>query len=217
VNDVSIVIQARMSSSRFPGKVLAPLHGRPILYHVIAAARSVPAVVARNEVQHVAVATSTEPSDDPLAAYANMLGVAVVRGPLDDVLERFRECARLFGTEWLVRLSADSPLVDPLIIERVLQARREQVYDLVTTVFPRTFPKGQNVEAIRTSALLSLPDAELTDEDREHVTTFFYRHPDRFLIRNIESNQLPPEEGSVAVDTLDDLRRLERLAPRTTA
>jgi spore coat polysaccharide biosynthesis protein SpsF len=211
VNEVSIVIQARMSSSRFPGKVLAPLHGRPILHHVIAAARAVAGV------RHVAVATSTQPSDDPLAAYASVLGVTVVRGPLDDVLERFRQCARLFGTEWIVRLSADSPLVDPFVIEHVMQARLEHAYDVVTTVFPRTFPKGQNVEAIRTSALLALRDTELTDDDREHVTAFFYRHPDRFLIRNIESNEPAPGDRSVAVDTLDDLRRLERLAPGATA
>jgi spore coat polysaccharide biosynthesis protein SpsF (cytidylyltransferase family) len=203
-----------MSSSRFPGKVLAPLHGRPILHHVIAAARAVAAVV---DVRHIAVATSTQPSDDPLAAYASVLGVTVVRGPLDHVLERFRQCARLFGTEWIVRLSADSPLVDPFVIEHVMQARLERAYDVVTTVFPRTFPKGQNVEAIRTSALLALRDTELTDDDREHVTAFFYRHPDRFLIRNIESNGPAPGDRSVAVDTLDDLRRLERLAPRATA
>jgi spore coat polysaccharide biosynthesis protein SpsF len=211
VNDVAIVIQARMNSSRFPGKVLAPLHGRPILHHVIAAARAVA------DVRHVAVATSTQPSDDPLAAYASVLGVTVVRGPLDDVLERFRQCARLFGTEWIVRLSADSPLVDPCVIERVMQARLEHACDIVTTVFPRTFPRGQNVEAIRASALLALRDAELTDDDREHVTAFFYRHPDRFQIRNIESDEPAPEDRSVAVDTLDDLRRLERLAPRATA
>jgi spore coat polysaccharide biosynthesis protein SpsF len=211
MSEVSIVIQARMTSSRFPGKVLAPFHGQPIVHHVITAARSVA------DVRYLAIATSIEPSDDPLAAYASMLGVSVVRGPLDDVLERFRQCARLFDTEWIVRLSADSPLVDPFVIERVLDARRENAYDLVTTVFPRTFPRGQNVEAIRRSALLSLPDAELTVEDREHVTAFFYRHPDRFLIRNVESNEPLPGDRSVAVDTLDDLRRLEQLAPRPTA
>ena len=98
-----------------------------------------------------------------------------------------------------------------------MQARLERAYDVVTTVFPRTFPKGQNVEAIRTSALLALRDAELTDDDREHVTAFFYRHPDRFLIRNVESGDPSPGDRSVAVDTLEDLRRLEQLAPRPTA
>ena len=205
MNDVTIVVQARMSSSRFPGKVLASLHGQPILQHVVAAARSVV------DIRNIVVATSVDPSDDPVSAYAKMLGVAVVRGPLEDVLERFRECARQVGTEWIGRLNADSPLLDPLIIARVLEARLEDAYDLVTTVFPRTFPKGQNVELIRVSTLMSLGDDELTAGDREHVTAFFYRHPERFLIRNVESGSPALAGDSVAVDTIDDLRRLEQL------
>jgi spore coat polysaccharide biosynthesis protein SpsF len=202
--DYVIVVQARMSSARFPGKVLASLHGTPILAHVLnRLSQAAP-------LADVLVATSDQVSDDPVAAYAPTLGVAVVRGPLDDVLERFRMCARLRPRRWIGRINADSPLLDATVVRRVLEARAGEPVDLVTTVFPRTFPVGQNVELIRTDALMRLRDDELTAQDREHVTQFFYRHPDRFSIRNIESTEPSRSGESVAVDTLDDLRRLEK-------
>jgi spore coat polysaccharide biosynthesis protein SpsF len=203
-----MVIQARMTSARFPGKVLAPFGGRPILAHVVTA------VSAVTKIEDIVIATSTEASDDPLAAYAgSVLGVPVVRGPLNDVLERFRLCIRQNTRAWTGRINADSPLLDPKIIAAVIGARDVCVaHDVITTVFPRTFPRGQNVELIRSAALLALPDAELTPEDREHVTPFFYRHPDRYRIHNIESSEPGAAADDQAVDTLDDLRRLERLA-----
>jgi spore coat polysaccharide biosynthesis protein SpsF len=204
--DYVIVVQARMSSSRFPGKVLASLNGTPILAHVLNR------LALATPLTEVLVATSDRRSDDPVAAYAPTLGVEVVRGPLDDVLERFRVCARLRRREWIGRVNADSPLLDAAVVRRVLEARAGEPVDLVTTVFPRTFPIGHNVELIRTDALMRLRDDELTPEDREHVTRFFYRHPDRFSIRNIESGEEPGSGESLAVDTLDDLRRLEKLS-----
>lgn len=203
--DYVFVVQARMNSARFPGKVLASLNGMPILAHVL---NRLSAAIPRTE---ILVATSDRPSDDPIAAYAPTLGVDVVRGPLDDVLERFRMCARLRPRQWIGRINADSPLLDPDVVRRVVDARIDAQADLITTVFPRTFPAGQNVELIRAASLARLPDDELTAEDREHVTAFFYRHPDRFSIRNIESSQPSASGESLAVDTLDDLRRLEKL------
>jgi spore coat polysaccharide biosynthesis protein SpsF len=206
-----MVVQARMTSARFPGKVLAPLHGIPILAHVI---NQVAATTPR---ESIFVATSDQSSDDPVAAYAPTLRVGVVRGPLADVLERFRMCARLRPVEWIGRISADSPLLEPGVVRRVLDARVGESADLITTVFPRTFPAGQNVELIRAGSLMRLPDGELTADDREHVTAFFYRHPRRFSIRNVESTQPSGSAASLAVDTLDDLRRLEKLSPVRTA
>jgi spore coat polysaccharide biosynthesis protein SpsF len=209
--DFVVVIQARMSSARFPGKVLAPLSGIPVL------ARVVNAVAAAARRTDILVATSDQQSDDPIAAYAPTLGVGVVRGPLEDVLERFRMCARQRGVAWIGRVSADSPMLDPDVLGRVLEARHDGTVDVVTTVFPRTFPAGQNVEVIRASTLMQMPDAELTAHDREHVTTFLYRNPQRYSIRNIERVEPDGSGDGLAVDTLDDLRRLETFAPvRTT-
>jgi spore coat polysaccharide biosynthesis protein SpsF len=202
LSDVIVVIQARMSSSRFPGKVLAPLDGVPVLRHVVAA------VTSALPAQNVIVATSVEVSDDPLAAYAATLGVAVVRGPLDNVIERFRMCARSRSVTWIGRVNADSPLLDPNLVGRVLAERTRDRFDLITTVFPRTFPRGQNVELMRAETLLSLEDQELMPADREHVTAFFYRHPERFAIHNVESGNPALALDSTAVDTLEDLQRL---------
>ena len=100
--DFRVFVQARMSSVRFPGKVLAPFRGRPIIDHVLSRiAQAVPS-------DRTIVATSTEPSDDPLAAYLNGSGVSVFRGPLDDVLLRFQMCLEQFPCRWMVRVSADS-------------------------------------------------------------------------------------------------------------
>ena len=200
------VIQARMSSARFPGKVLASLNGIPILARVV---KQLADAVSRAD---ILVATSDHTSDDPIAAYAPTLGVECFRGPLDDVLERFRMCARKRGGQWVGRISADSPLLDADVVRRVLDARTDGRPDLVTTTFPRSFPAGQNVELIRADSLMRLPDEELTAEDREHVTAFFYRHASRFVIHNIESRRPMVPGESLAVDTIEDLRRLEKLS-----
>jgi len=189
-----------MSSARFPGKVLAPFRGRPLLASVVErVARAVPAVV---------VATSEDPSDDPLAAYAPKLGVDVFRGPLDDVLGRFQGAARAFPCEAFVRISADSPWMDPDVLRRVLAEFREDL-DLATNVHPRTFPKGHSVEVLRTSTFLAIDAAALTPEQREHATLVYYQSPGRFRLRNVSSADPALAAKNFCVDTLEDLRRLE--------
>jgi spore coat polysaccharide biosynthesis protein SpsF len=197
------IVQARMSSRRFPGKVLAPFLGRPLVVHVVdALRRAVPDA-------RVVVATSDDPSDDPLAAYLASGSVTVFRGPLDDVFERFRQCVTRYPAEWLLRVSADSPMLDPAVIARVVERAADGV-DLVTTIFPRTFPRGANAEVLRVSTMMAIDRAELSAADREHVTQIYYRQPERFRIENVESGQPALAESSVAVDTVEDLHRLER-------
>ena len=194
-------IQARMSSRRFPGKVLAPFRGEPMIVHTV---RAVADALGPDA---ITVVTSDDATDDPLAAFLATRGVACFRGPLDDVFQRFRLAAAALPCEWILRVSADSPLLDPTIVRQVIRAARPDL-DLVTTTFPRTFPKGQNAELIRTSALLSIDAKILDTEEREHVTPYLYRHADAFRILNITSSSAADQE-SCAVDTLDDLRRLE--------
>ncbi|MEW6115176.1 MAG: NTP transferase domain-containing protein [Thermodesulfobacteriota bacterium] len=195
-------ISARMSSSRFPGKMLAPFRGEPLIVHVI---RAVEKAV---EAESLLVATSTHASDDPLATYLASIGIAVFRGPLEDVFERFRACARAFPCTWILRVTGDSPLTNPKILRRVIGSARLDNCDLVTTTFPRTFPVGQNAELIRMEALMNIDDRELTPEDKEHVTRFFYRHPERFRVVSVESGDPHLAEMSLAIDTVDDLLRL---------
>jgi spore coat polysaccharide biosynthesis protein SpsF len=203
---VRAVVQARMSSRRFPGKVLAPFRGEPLIAHVLAALRrALPAVP-------VVVATSGEPADDPLALYVASTGTKVFRGPLDDVLARFRLCAAEYPSDWILRVSADSPLLDAGMLKQVVAHAASAEHDLVTTIHPRTFPRGHNAELIRATALAAIDGEALSEADREHVTPFFYRHPERFRILNVESGDPDLAGLSFAVDTLEDLRRLEGLA-----
>lgn len=198
-------VQARMSSTRFPGKVLAPLAGRPVIARLLdAPARVLPPGVTT-------VVTSTDASDDPLVAYLDRLGIPVFRGALDDVFGRFRGALAMFPCDWFVRLCADSPLLDPAVLEQGVRLAAADDLDLVTNVFPRTFPKGMSVEILRSSRFLSIDDSTLGADHREHVTRCYYDHPERFRIRNFESGDPRAADTSMAVDSIEDLRRLELL------
>jgi spore coat polysaccharide biosynthesis protein SpsF len=202
---VRIFIQARMSSTRFPGKVLAPLQGRPLIAHLISAASQVVPP------SRVAVLTSTENSDDPLACYANEIGVCVFRGALDDVLSRYQSCLRKYPCEWFFRVCADSPWIDPALLE-IMLGHRDEAIDLITNVFPRTFPKGQSAELLKATTFAALEPNTLTREEKEHVTLPYYRRSNRFRIVNIRSSDARLAAQSFVVDTLDDLRQLEGMS-----
>jgi spore coat polysaccharide biosynthesis protein SpsF len=199
-------IQARMSSARFPGKVLAPFHGKPVILHVIERVKQV--IPSKS----ITVVTSTEEADDPLACYVQRKGIAVFRGPLNDVFGRFRLCLKEFPCDWILRVNADSPLMSVESMRGVVAYEMETAIDLVTTTFPRTFPKGQNAELIRVEPFMKIEAAELTAEDKEHVTAFYYRQPRRFHIASVSSGNPQLAELSYAVDTLDDLHKLEKSA-----
>jgi spore coat polysaccharide biosynthesis protein SpsF len=199
---IHVFIQARMSSRRFPGKVLAPFRGRPIIWHVLdRVAQALP------DSPRV-VLTSTDASDDPLAAYLAQLGAECFRGPLDDVFERFRMAAVTHRAAWMLRVCADSPLLDARVLRAVVAAH-DPTFDLVTTTARRTFPKGHNAELIRAATFASIDSAELDRDDREHVTRFLHRQPRRFQIKNVESGDPALANLELAVDTVEDLHRLE--------
>jgi spore coat polysaccharide biosynthesis protein SpsF len=190
-----------MSSRRFPGKVLAPFRGRPIIWHVLDRVMKALPDIPR------LVLTSNEPSDDPLAAYLADLDQPCFRGPLDDVLERFRLAAKQVDAQFLLRICSDSPLLDDRVLKAVVAAH-DPALDLITTTQPRTFPKGNNAELINAATLAAVTD--LDAEDREHVTRVFHRQPQRFKIKNVESGDPSLAALELAVDTIEDLRRLER-------
>jgi spore coat polysaccharide biosynthesis protein SpsF len=197
-----------MSSQRFPGKVLAPFRGRPLIDWVWNAVRS-----GVGEHVPIVVLTSDHVTDEPLARYLEATGRAAVRGPLDDVAGRFRQALAAWPCESFLRISADSPLLDPTVLQRVVAARAADV-DLVTTIHPRTFPKGQNAELLLTSTFESLDPSALDADDREHVTRFYYRNAGQFRITNITSGDAARASEDLAVDTVEDLHMLERRSQR---
>lgn len=200
-----ILIQARMTSARFPGKVLAPLCGRPVIAHVIDRLRMVAGA------DRVILATSREESDDPLATYAKTcLGADVFRGDLDNVVERFQACLNDAPCEWFIRISGDSPVIDHELVALLLDRAGADV-DLVTNVGVRTFPPGQSVEVIRTSTFLDLEAATLDEDEQEHVTLHYYRRPGQYRIRNVKSSDPSIAERRLVVDCVADLEALSRI------
>lgn len=202
--ELRVFVQARMNSARFPGKVLAPLAGRPMIAHVLercAAAFGQAAVV---------LLTSREAADDAIEAHALATGFDVFRGDLDNVALRFQQCLAERPAEWFVRISGDSPLIDPALV-RAVAAVRAPAYDLVTNVQQRTFPAGQSVEVVRARRFESIDTTLLSGEEREHVTLTYYRHPSDYSILNLRAT-----DGTLAgmrhvVDVPEDLVRVEQL------
>ena len=174
------ILQARMSSSRLPGKVLAPVLGEPMI------GRQIERVGRARSIDRLVVATSDDPSDDPLAAYVERLGAPVFRGSLQDVLGRFTAAADAFGpAEHIVRLTADCPLTDPTVIDACVALHLETGADYTTNGQQRTYPVGLDVEALPAAALATA-DREASDPyDREHVTAFLYRRPERFKLAHL--------------------------------
>ena len=199
------ILQARMSSTRLPGKVLMPLAGRPMIERQIERLRRC------STLQRIIVATSTEPSDDPLADHVSRLGVDLFRGSLTDVLDRYLGAARAFDAQGqVVRLTADCPLADPGVIDACVRLQAELGVDYVSNGRQRTYPHGLDVEAFGFDALVAAA-AEASDPyDREHVTPFIYRNPQRFslgvLLQKTDESRL-----RWTVDTPGDYAFVERV------
>ncbi|MGC1304961.1 MAG: glycosyltransferase family protein [Caulobacteraceae bacterium] len=191
------ILQARMSSSRLPGKVLMPLAGEPMI------GRQVERLKRAEGIDRILVATSTRADDDPLAAHVARLGVEVFRGDLDDVLDRFHGALAAQGEpEHFLRLTADCPLADPGVIDLCIRRHRERGADYTHNSVGRTYPKGLDVEVCRTSALNAAWRETRDPYDREHVTPFIYRRPERFHVESVTHN--PPLRWRWTVDTPQD-------------
>ena len=158
----------------------------------------------------VVVVTSQNISDDPLAAYLGSIGISVYRGPLENVFARFQDCLKQFPCDWIARVTADSPLWNPSVYSLMKDTFKDDgAIDVVTNVFPRTFPKGNSLEIVKASVLASVDVTNISQYFKEHVMPLFYSDPDKYKIVNIESNSGDQSNLDYCVDTMDDLRRLE--------
>jgi spore coat polysaccharide biosynthesis protein SpsF len=178
----SILIQARLGSSRLPGKVLLPLAGEPMIWHVVKRCQAVDSGV------HVAVVTTTEKKDDRLTDYLKSIGVDVFRGSEQDVLDRYRQAAVHFKSDVIARVTSDCPLLDPLVTARVISACNANV-DFSTNVISRTFPRGLDTEVITFATLDRVSNIATESGHREHVTKYIYDNPERFKIVSVENHE----------------------------
>ncbi len=198
------VIQARMTSTRFPGKVMKPLLGAPMILRQVERARN--SALSRLLV----IATSVEPSDDPLAELCRAEGLSCHRGSLEDVLGRFHGAASAHGATHAVRLTGDCPLTDPEVIDRVIRAHLDGGFDYTSNTQERTFPDGLDVEVCRIEALArAVVEARLPSE-REHVTPYLYRHPETFRLGQVKDRE-DHSNLRLTVDEPDDLALVEKI------
>jgi spore coat polysaccharide biosynthesis protein SpsF len=191
-------IEARMTSSRLPGKVLLEAAGKPLLEHMIERLRQVRGLDA------IVIATTEEASSDPIAELAGRLEVGCFRGSEDDVLARVLGAAEAHGAEVIVEATGDCPLIDPRVVERVLDRFLAGGVDYCSNTLERTYPRGMDVQAFPTAVLAEV--AGLTDDpaDREHVSLYIYEHPERYRLRSVVSERPEAADVRLTVDTPED-------------
>jgi len=200
--DIALVVQARMSSSRFPEKVLSPLCGTPMLLWTINYCRKVNLPIF--------VLTSTDESDDQLIGMLEKNYVSYYRGSLENVVSRYLSFMNEHQVRKVVRISGDSPLINPDIILKIIEQDQELAdADLTTNIFPRSFPKGQSVEVIPRKSLELLRDRSLSESDIEHVTPYFYANYKEFKINNLNNTE-DLSAINLSVDTQEDLLRINQ-------
>lgn len=191
------IVQARLGSRRLPGKVLADLEGKPML------ARQFERLARCKTLDQLLLATTTEPSDEPVAALASSLGLATYRGSLDDVLDRYYQAAKAARAGTVVRITADCPLIDPVVSDDTVRLYRSGGLDYAST--GSLYPDGLDTEVFSFQALeTAWREARLASE-REHVTPFIYKNPDRFRIKTMT----PERDLSAQRWTVDEPADLE--------
>ena len=174
-----VILQARIGSTRLPGKVLLDLEGRPMLWHVVERIRR-----SRN-VQQVVVATTTSKSDDVLEQFCRAQDIAFFRGNEPDVLDRYYQTAKAFAADTVVRITSDCPLIDPDVIDRVTGIFQQGGFDYVSNTIETTYPDGLDTEVFSFAALERAWREATKISEREHVTPYL-RSSGQFRVRNIE-------------------------------
>lgn len=182
--NVFLGIQARLNSTRLPNKVMKKVNGYPMLFYVLERLKKT------RLKEKIYVLTSLEKSDLRIVKYCKKNNVNFFRGNLNNVFLRYFEFAKKKNLDAVIRISADSPLIDFNLVNKMYELfLKNRNYHLVTNIFPRTFPIGQSVEILSSSALEIINQKKLTPEEKEHVTRFIYKNPKLFKILNYENKK----------------------------
>jgi spore coat polysaccharide biosynthesis protein SpsF len=200
------IVQARMGSSRLPGKALRQLGGRSVLSWVVRAVRDSEAIA------EVVVATTHDDADDAIVEACATERIPCVRGPRDDVLRRFLLTLEHHPADTVVRLTGDCPLLDPSVIRMVVRAHAAGDVEYLSTLYPRSLPRGLDVEVVAAGALRRA-DGLATGAHRAHVTSFVATHPEHFRVANL-SFVPSADDLRVTIDTEDDARLLDAIVDR---
>jgi spore coat polysaccharide biosynthesis protein SpsF len=204
---VVAIVQARMSSTRLPGKVLLDLIGQPMLHHVVERLRQA------STINDIVIATSDRDHDTPIADFCSERKIACFRGELDDVLDRYYRAAKANQAELIVRITSDCPLIDPEVVDRVVKYAQEHIdkIDYVSNTYrKRTYPRGLDTEVFTWDALDRAFYDTRNPEMREHVTPLMYRSSFFYRAQGIESES-DESHHRWTVDTPEDFILIENI------
>ena len=196
------IIQARTSSKRFNNKILFPIYGTPLIGHVVKKLRK------SKKIKQIIVATSNHKTDNKLVKYLKKKKIKFFKGDLNNVARRLYKLAQSKKAKYFVRISGDSPLIDYKLVDEALEIlyKNKKEYDLVTNVFPRTFPRGQSVEIIKTETL-GKNLKKFSKLEQEHVTVYFYKNYKNYLIKNFTFKN-KTKIMKLSIDTKKDLVKI---------
>lgn len=203
---IDIFIQARMGSTRLPGKILKSVLGRPLLFFLLERLKGV------KKASSCTILTTTHPLDDITEDFCNEYGVPYYRGPEENVLKRYYEAACEKKSDAIIRITADCPLMDSTVVDQLIDVYVNNFpkYDYVSNALERTFPRGLDIEIFSFNALEKAYFSAQDLQEQEHVTLYMYRHPELFSLKNVSL----PEDFSqyrLTVDTPEDFTLIQLL------
>lgn len=203
---VAAIIQARMGSTRLPGKILKTVNGKTLLEYQIER------VKLAISIDQIIIATTIKESEQPLVALCEKLGLDYYRGSEQDVLSRYYEAAKKYDVDVIVRLTSDCPIIDPVVIDTVVNhfLNNQSSVDYVSNTLERTYPRGLDTEVFSFAALNKASKEAVLPRDKEHVTAYFYTNPDLFKLQSVKNEH---DYGSYrwTVDTEEDFELIQLL------
>ena len=193
------IIEARMTSTRLPGKIMLPILKKPMLELLIERLKR------STMIDQIVVATTYNPTDDVVKDLTQNLGVGCFRGSEDDVLDRVLGAAHAFDADIMVEIMGDCPLIDPSVVDLVIRTYNKNNFDYVCNFLKRSYPRGLDVQVFSTGVLEKVTKLTQDPIDHEHVSLFIYEHPEIFSLFNVES-KLPERYWDLrfTVDTKED-------------
>ncbi len=207
--NIVAIIQARVGSTRLPGKVLKDVCGRPILWHMVNRLKF------SKKIDGVILAIPDSAENDELEYFAKGLKLPCFRGSEENVLSRYYRAATEFGGEVIVRVTSDCPLIDPRVTDIVIEAHLNSGADYTSNGVEWGFPRGLDTEALNFTTLKKTYEEANQDYEREHVTPYIYQHPELFNIQFVEaSGKLRRPDLRLTVDTEEDLRLIREIFRR---
>ena len=203
---VVAIVQARMGSSRLPGKVLKDICGKPMLWHTINR------IQESRSIDKVVVATTINQLDDAVESFCKKNKVAYFRGYENDVLSRYYHAAIKYNADIIVRITGDCPLIDPRVSNKVIKEHLRSGADYTSNVITRLYPRGLDTEVFNFKSLIMAFLKAKKQYEREHVTPYIYENPNIFTLKSVEAvGKLRRPDIRITVDTLEDYRTITEI------